>query len=215
MSHDAIAATVRLNYRMKQKVSILKLIKKIIFFIIITGFVLILGVYAWLNLRISSIVTDSEYKEIINEINKSKELTTEFYSQFEKVYGMNSTNDWFVISILKTIQGKSMNTECPCRLAAYRFHQGNGTANNTTLAFALENSVGKKKCLDFYIKNFDFLYNNIGIENAAKYYYKKNGADLTKDEILELVIMIKNPSYYNKIRHPERLKNAVRKYKNN
>ena len=48
--------------------------------------------------------------------------------------------------------------------------------------------------------------NQKGIYNASEYYYEKDLKDLSSKEQLELIIMMKNPAYYNKRRFPKRLK---------
>ena len=48
-----------------------------------------------------------------------------------------------------------------------------------------------------YLNQFDFLYNAVGIENAAKVYFNKKPKDLAKEEAAMLIGMCKNPSLYN------------------
>ena len=55
-----------------------------------------------------------------------------------------------------------------------------------------------------YLNQFDFLYNAVGIKSAAYVYFGKSPKDLTIEEADMLVGMVKNPSYYNPVRHPER-----------
>lgn len=55
-----------------------------------------------------------------------------------------------------------------------------------------------------YLNQFDFLYNAVGIKSAAKVYFDKSAAELDTLEAATLIGMVKNPSYFNPIRHPER-----------
>jgi len=48
-----------------------------------------------------------------------------------------------------------------------------------------------------YLNQFDFLYNAVGIENAAKVYFNKKPKNLAKEEAAMLVGMCKNPALYN------------------
>jgi penicillin-binding protein 1A len=48
-----------------------------------------------------------------------------------------------------------------------------------------------------YLNQFDFLYNAVGIANAAKVYFNKRPADLKKEEAAMLIGMCKNPDLYN------------------
>ena len=48
-----------------------------------------------------------------------------------------------------------------------------------------------------YLNQFDFLYNAVGIENAAKIYFNKSAKSLSKNEAAMLVGMCKNPNRFN------------------
>ena len=48
-----------------------------------------------------------------------------------------------------------------------------------------------------YLNQFDYLYNAVGIENAANVYFDKKAAELSKTEAATLVGMCKNPGLYN------------------
>lgn len=72
------------------------------------------------------------------------------------------------------------------------------------IAVKLERFYSKDEILKMYLNQFDFLYNAVGIKSAAKVYFNKDAKDLTIDEAATLVGMVKNPSYYNPVRRPER-----------
>ena len=55
-----------------------------------------------------------------------------------------------------------------------------------------------------YLNQFDFLYNAVGIKSAAYVYFGKTPKELSIEEAAPLVGMVKNPSYYNPVRHNER-----------
>ncbi|GAB5416916.1 MAG: transglycosylase domain-containing protein [Crocinitomicaceae bacterium] len=65
------------------------------------------------------------------------------------------------------------------------------------IAVRLEERYTKKEIITMYLNQFDFLYNAVGIENAAKVYFNKEPIDLSKSEAAMLVGMCKNPSLYN------------------
>lgn len=65
------------------------------------------------------------------------------------------------------------------------------------IAVRLEERYTKKEIITMYLNQFDFLYNAVGIENAAKVYFNKAPIDLSKSEAAMLVGMCKNPSLYN------------------
>ena len=87
------------------------------------------------------------------------------------------------------------------------------TFDTWTVGLALERNVSPKKCLDFYLNNYNFLFSVKGVREASNFYYKKRIEQLTDDEILELSAMTLNPSYYNKYKRPENLNKKVLKIK--
>ncbi|MCM1036094.1 MAG: transglycosylase domain-containing protein [Bacteroides sp.] len=72
------------------------------------------------------------------------------------------------------------------------------------IAVKLERYYSKEEILKMYLNQFDFLYNAVGIKSAAKVYFNKDAADLNVEEAATLVGMVKNPSYFNPVRKPER-----------
>ncbi|MBP5315530.1 MAG: penicillin-binding protein, partial [Muribaculaceae bacterium] len=72
------------------------------------------------------------------------------------------------------------------------------------IAVKLERYYSKDEIIRMYLNQFDFLYNAVGIKSAAYVYFGKSPKDLTIEEAAMLVGMVKNPSYYNPVRHPER-----------
>ena len=72
------------------------------------------------------------------------------------------------------------------------------------IAVELERHYTKGEILTLYLNYFDFLHNAVGIKTAANVYFGKAPKDLTLNECATLVGMVKNPSYYNPVREPER-----------
>lgn len=72
------------------------------------------------------------------------------------------------------------------------------------IAVKLERFYSKDEILKMYLNQFDFLYNAVGIKSAAQVYFNKDASDLTIEEAATLVGMVKNPSYYNPVRHNDR-----------
>lgn len=74
------------------------------------------------------------------------------------------------------------------------------------IAVQLERYYTKEEIIAMYFNYFDFLYNAVGIKNAAETYFGKAPIDLNLSECATLVGMCKNPSYFNPIRFNERTK---------
>ena len=65
------------------------------------------------------------------------------------------------------------------------------------IAVELERRYTKNEIITMYLNQFDFLYNAVGIENAARVYFDKRPKDLSKSEAATLVGLCKNPTIYN------------------
>ncbi len=75
------------------------------------------------------------------------------------------------------------------------------------IALKLERFYTKDEILNMYLNRFDFLNNAVGIKTAANVYFGKEPGDLKCEEAAMLVGMLKNPSYFNPLRHAERTLN--------
>lgn len=74
------------------------------------------------------------------------------------------------------------------------------------IAVQLERYYTKEEIINMYLNKFDFLYNAVGIQSAARVYFGKTPKTLSVEESATLVGMCKNPSYFNPVRHNERTK---------
>ena len=72
------------------------------------------------------------------------------------------------------------------------------------IAVKLERFYTKKEILAMYLNRFDFLNNAVGIKTASNVYFGKQPEELNIQEAAMLVGMLKNPSFYNPLRHEER-----------
>jgi penicillin-binding protein 1A len=72
------------------------------------------------------------------------------------------------------------------------------------IAVKLERYYTKEEIINLYLNKFDFLYNAVGIQSAARTYFSTTPKRLKTEEAATLVGMCKNPSYYNPVRHNDR-----------
>ncbi|MBQ2485390.1 MAG: transglycosylase domain-containing protein, partial [Muribaculaceae bacterium] len=72
------------------------------------------------------------------------------------------------------------------------------------IAVKLERYYTKDEIIKMYFNQFDFLNNAVGIKSAAWVYFGKDPARLNIQESATLVGMVKNPSYFNPRRYPDR-----------
>lgn len=75
------------------------------------------------------------------------------------------------------------------------------------IAIKLERFYTKDEIINMYLNRFDFLNNAVGIKTAANVYFGKEPRDLKVEEAAMLIGMLKNPSYFNPLRHEERTRN--------
>lgn len=72
------------------------------------------------------------------------------------------------------------------------------------IAVQLERYYTKEEIINMYLNKFDFLYNAVGIQSAARVYFATTPKNLKIEEAATLVGMCKNPSYFNPVRQNER-----------
>jgi penicillin-binding protein 1A len=97
---------------------------------------------------------------------------------------------------LARAMGESVGSSSGGRIGRI-FRRINEKARENIIATRLEQRFSKEEIITMYLNQFDFLYNAVGIENAAKVYFKKKPIDLSKEEAAMLVGMCKNPALFN------------------
>ncbi len=73
------------------------------------------------------------------------------------------------------------------------------------IAIKLERVYTKEEIIKMYLNRFDFLNNAVGIKTASNVYFNKQPQDLELHEAAMLVGILKNPSYFNPLRHQQRV----------
>ena len=114
--------------------------------------------------------------------------------------GGASTIPQQLAKLLFTLQKRSKDkdqTESRTASILGKFGRINEKAQEHIIATRLEQTYTKKEIITMYLNQFDYLYNAVGIENAAKVYFNKKAIDLSKTEAATLVGMCKNPGLYN------------------
>jgi len=71
-------------------------------------------------------------------------------------------------------------------------------------AIKLERNYTKEEILSMYLNTVDFGYQSFGIKSAAKTYFNKLPSELNIEESALLIGILKAPSFYSPINHPER-----------
>lgn len=79
-------------------------------------------------------------------------------------------------------------------------------AKEWIIAVKLERQYTKNELIAMYLNRADFVNTAVGIRSAAKVYFGKEPKELTIDESAMLVGMLKNPSLFNPIKRPEKVR---------
>jgi penicillin-binding protein 1A len=74
-------------------------------------------------------------------------------------------------------------------------------------ALRLEQQYGKPEILEMYLNTVSYGNRAFGIQEAARTYFGKSAASLSLTESALLIGLLKGPSWYNPLRHPERALN--------
>ncbi|WP_256379777.1 MULTISPECIES: transglycosylase domain-containing protein [unclassified Flavobacterium] len=61
------------------------------------------------------------------------------------------------------------------------------------------------ECLKFVLVHYDFGFDNIGIKDASKFYFKKDLEKLNEKQIITLVVIFRNSGLYNPIQNKKKL----------
>ncbi len=71
------------------------------------------------------------------------------------------------------------------------------------IAAKLERYYTKDEIVNLYLNKYDFNYNAVGIESAARTYFNKRPGELKVEEAATLIGMLKNSSLYNPVRRAD------------
>jgi hypothetical protein len=163
--------------------------------------------------------------EICDSINTTNTLPNNFYEIYDKLFprqrhtGILKTYTWGFVYEL--ISGNNDRLVSPTVIFSWDYYTNlldnkRGTIyyidNKIFLSFAIDKYTSPEKCFDFILNRHNFSYNQIGIFNASRYYYKKDLEKLTVEEIIGLIVMLKNSAINNPKRYPDTHKRKVEYY---
>ena len=187
----------------------LKILKKTLRFVFAFLAILIAGLFLWLNFGVYTFTNSAERNAIIAEVKSAPALPERFLKIYAKVNeeSMNrSIYSWF----LDWANGHNYSQPHIDASAEWTMtHRMGQMENIAAMAFFLSKNVSKEKCIQFQSARIDFTHNCIGVEQAARYYYKKPLASLNDDEMISIIAMYKNPSLFNPLGNKKRFEDRV------
>lgn len=185
--------------------------------ILIFGLFGILALFVLFIQYLKSDLNDTFNKEDIEaiqlKIKSAKRLPEEFVKIYNDIDPITSTS-----GILYDGVFKGFDRNCPCLqlagLTGLTYNKNRIMGNRYVLSWKLEQGLSQEECLFYLAGHSDFLYSNIGIEKASEYYFSSSIDSLTERQMKTLVLMLKNPIYYNPKINPEQLEKELNKLKN-
>ncbi len=190
--------------KMKRLFKIFRNISILIFLMILAFYIFILN--AW---KID--FTEEEIKPYIAEIKQAEKLPDLFYELYN-VDNRNSleygTLEYLTKNFLfiKTIAPPSVWIARLMYISKdeYRNYQ-KFLKIELSLATKIDKEISSKEQLNFIVQETNFAKDQIGLKSAAKFYFNKEIKELNRLEMAKLVVMTRNPSFFNPKRRLEKL----------
>ncbi|MDR6760066.1 hypothetical protein J2Y38_000245 [Flavobacterium sp. 2755] len=159
---------------------------------IFIGLVIILVItIAVLLSDFNPIYKNEEFLFITKELNNAqKEDFQAFIFTYNKIYE------------------KIKEPSCPCQNAANNIRtdiRNTSLLKRTLYWLKIKKEFSHDECLKFVLINYDFGFDNIGIKDASKFYFKKDLEKLNEKEIITLVVIFRNSGLYNPIQNKKKL----------
>lgn len=187
----------------------LKILKKTLRYSLAFIGLLIAGLFLWLNFGVYTFTNSAERNAIITEIENAPVLPKRFlkiYTKLNREEMDRSVYAWF----LNWANGHNYSQPHIDASAEWTItHRMGQMENIAAMAFFLSKNVSKEKCVQFKSARIDFTHNCIGVEQAARYYYKKPLVSLNDDEMIGIIAMYKNPSLFNPLGNKRRFEDRV------
>ena len=188
---------------------LLRFLVKTIILILILGFLFV----QYLKSDLNNTFDKEQLSQLKTEIEKAESIPTEFLKVFNEINPITNTS-----GILYDAITENRKRVCPCvNLAIIAPVSGKNryTGNRYVLSWKLEKDFTQEECFNYFIQNYDFLYNNDGIFEASEFYFNKPLSELDFDQMATLTLMLRNASLYNPKRNPEGLKKRIVEIKTN
>lgn len=174
------------------------LIQKTLKYIGIFAVILFVGFFLWLQFGIYVITNGAEREAYIKVVTAAPQLPKNFIKVYSKVYPERINGNVYKL-ILYRFFGERYNIPSLDISQHYMSSRRRGDLYNIVVITSYtERNFSQEQCLNFYFQYLDFTHNNIGIEAASQYFYKQPLNGLSDEQILELIVMEKNPSLYDR-----------------
>lgn len=145
------------------------------------------------------LISKEDRDKIICEIKAAPQLPDNFMAVYNDLYPKALTNSGWKYVYNNLILDKKI--ECPSRAIAHFYASSRMHGEFyyiVQLNFVLQDNLTQQQCLNKSLEKTDFTNRVIGVENFAMRYFGKPLKELNEDQVLEILVRLKNPSLYNK-----------------
>ena len=184
--------------------TVMKKTKKILINLLSTLILVLISFYVYLNNSIDSVMTKETQKNLFSKIKKTEDLPNSFYIQYEKL-NPNGLSRNYTQSLISRFTNNRKTCACEEIYANPSLFYNYTQFAPHIFFYEINEKIGAKKCLDYELRNKVFANGIVGVTEASQRFYNKEIKDLKDDEILDLLIINENPSYYNPLRRKENL----------
>ncbi|MES2485038.1 MAG: transglycosylase domain-containing protein [Bacteroidota bacterium] len=156
-------------------------------------------IYLFFELGGYCITNKAERGSMAKTIKQAPALPDNFLRVYGKVYSgaLDSTMWGYVFK--KGFSRTDFRYPARDTAVEYCIHNRNGGFLSIAFtAFLIEDHATPQQCLQFNMSNCYLTRNITGVEAASQYYFKKWLKDITDEQVLELLVMMKNPGLYDK-----------------
>lgn len=189
--------------------------KKVLFRFLIVCIITFACFFGYFRFGAYIFIDKEQRTSVIHSIESAPPLPPRFYELYE-VANPNSLNTRYTENNVRQIIDAALGErnyrvrEVPSVDAAYIGSYCWGV-KKIQLIYYIEDNTTQKQCLNFNAQHLDFLSKNVGVKAASQFYFEKAFDELNDREMVTLIVMMKNPSFFNPLRRPDKVKNAVDK----
>ena len=155
--------------------------------------------------------TEEEIKPYIAEIKQAEKLPDLFYELYNVDNGNSleyGTLEYLTKNLLfiKTIAPSSVWIARLMYISKSEYRNYPKILKvELSLATKIDKEIYANEQLNFIVQETNFAKDQIGLKSAAKFYFNKEVKELNSLEMAKLVVMFRNPSFFNPKRRLEKL----------
>lgn len=192
--------------------SLLKGLKRIFLYSMISLMVVVFTLYLYIENGAKIYFPEKERNELINNIKSAPPVPNNFIEFYDVVYPKSLKDNYFKKFYRQFInfytnRGERLPSQNVANISISPFLNNNSHKNSLNTLFLIryiEQETTQQQCLNYELKNYNFLYNRKGIEAVSQDLFQKPVKELKPLEIAEIIALLENPTRNNRFRNPEK-----------